>query len=129
MRRTLDMRAGPVVSITVWDTGSGMDEATRASAFDPFFTTKPLAQGLGLPTVYGIVRQTNGAVTLESTPGAGTKVEIVLPDTWTSGGGAAVARSRSLRSRPSAPGLPSCSWSRTKRRCCGWSGGYSKPMA
>jgi two-component system cell cycle sensor histidine kinase/response regulator CckA len=77
--RTLDMRAGPVVSITVWDTGSGMDEATQASAFDPFFTTRPLAQGLGLPTVYGIVRQTNGAVTLESAPGAGTKVEIVLP--------------------------------------------------
>jgi two-component system cell cycle sensor histidine kinase/response regulator CckA len=63
----------------VSDTGSGLDESTRASAFDPFFTTKPLAQGLGLPTVYGIVRQTGGAVTLDSTPGEGTRVEIVLP--------------------------------------------------
>ena len=77
--RTLDMRDGPVVTVTVWDTGTGMDGVTRLSAFDPFFTTKPLAQGLGLPTVYGIVRQTGGAVTLESTPGAGTRVDIVLP--------------------------------------------------
>ena len=77
--RTLDMRGGAVVTVTVWDTGTGMDEATRASAFDPFFTTKPLAQGLGLPTVYGIVRQTGGAVTLESVPGAGARVDIILP--------------------------------------------------
>ncbi|BCS35342.1 hypothetical protein TBR22_A45690 [Luteitalea sp. TBR-22] len=77
--RALDMRAGPAVFVTVWDNGVGMDEATRASAFDPFFTTKPLAQGLGLPTVYGVVRQTGGAVTLESAPGEGTRVEIVLP--------------------------------------------------
>jgi two-component system cell cycle sensor histidine kinase/response regulator CckA len=77
--KALDMRGGPVVVVTVSDTGSGLDESTRASAFDPFFTTKPLAQGLGLPTVYGIVRQTGGAVTLDSTPGEGTRVEIVLP--------------------------------------------------
>ncbi len=77
--RALDMRSGPVVFVTVWDSGTGMDDATRASAFDPFFTTRPLAQGLGLPTVYGIVRQTGGAVTLTSAPGEGTRVEIVLP--------------------------------------------------
>ncbi len=77
--KDLDMRAGPAVFITVWDTGTGMDDITRASAFDPFFTTRPLAQGLGLPTVYGIVRQTGGAVTIASTPGEGTRVEIVLP--------------------------------------------------
>ncbi len=77
--RALDMRSGLVVFVTVWDTGTGMDAATQAAAFDPFFTTKPLAQGLGLPTVYGIVRQTGGAVTLESVPGSGTRVEIVLP--------------------------------------------------
>jgi signal transduction histidine kinase/CheY-like chemotaxis protein len=76
---SLDMRSGPVVQIAVHDSGTGMDETTRASAFDPFFTTKPLAQGLGLPTVYGIVRQTGGAVLLESTPGAGTRVEVLLP--------------------------------------------------
>jgi two-component system, cell cycle sensor histidine kinase and response regulator CckA len=77
--RALDMRPGLVVFVTVWDSGTGMDAATQASAFDPFFTTRPLAQGLGLPTVYGIVRQTGGAVTLGSTPGEGTRVEIVLP--------------------------------------------------
>ena len=76
---SLDMRSGPVVQMAVEDSGTGMEEATRASAFDPFFTTKPLAQGLGLPTVYGIVRQTGGAVWLDSTPGQGTRVEIVLP--------------------------------------------------
>ena len=76
---TLDMRPGEAVRITVEDTGHGMDEATRASAFDPFFTTKPLAQGLGLPTVYGIVRQTGGAVQIDSAPGKGTRVQIVLP--------------------------------------------------
>jgi len=75
----LDMRSGPVVQITVSDNGPGMDEATLASAFDPFFTTRPPAQGLGLPTVYGIVRQTGGAVTLDSAPGQGTRVEILLP--------------------------------------------------
>jgi two-component system, cell cycle sensor histidine kinase and response regulator CckA len=77
--RALDMRPGLVVFVTVWDSGTGMDASTQASAFDPFFTTRPLAQGLGLPTVYGIVRQTGGAVTLSSTPGDGTRVEIVLP--------------------------------------------------
>jgi CheY-like chemotaxis protein len=77
--RDLDMRSGAAVFVTVSDSGSGMGEATRASAFDPFFTTRPLAQGLGLPTVYGIVRQTGGAVTLASTPGEGTRVQIVLP--------------------------------------------------
>lgn len=76
---SLDMRSGPVVEITVADTGSGMAEATKASAFDPFFTTKPLAQGLGLPTVYGIVRQTGGAIVLDSAPDAGTRVNILLP--------------------------------------------------
>ena len=75
----LDVRSGPVVHIVVRDSGTGMDEATRNAAFDPFFSTKPLAQGLGLPTVYGIVRQSGGAIVLESGPGGGTRVEIVLP--------------------------------------------------
>jgi two-component system, cell cycle sensor histidine kinase and response regulator CckA len=77
--RSLDMGSGPVVQIVVEDTGEGMDAATRARAFDPFFTTRPLSQGLGLPTVHGIVRQTGGAVVLESSPGEGTRVEILLP--------------------------------------------------
>jgi CheY-like chemotaxis protein len=58
-----------------------MDETTRSRAFEPFYTTKgPLeGTGLGLSTVYGIVRQSGGAVTLTSTPGNGTVVTILLP--------------------------------------------------
>jgi PAS domain S-box-containing protein len=77
----LDVIPGPYVTIDVEDTGVGMDEATRNRAFDPFFTTKGPAQGagLGLATVYGIVRQSGGAVSLRSAPGVGTHVRVHLP--------------------------------------------------
>jgi CheY-like chemotaxis protein len=78
---TLCVAAGAYVTIEVADDGVGMDEATRARAFEPFYTTKGPQQGsgLGLSTVYGIVRQSAGAVTLASAPGAGTRVTIYLP--------------------------------------------------
>jgi CheY-like chemotaxis protein len=77
----LDVLPGPYVTIDVEDTGTGMDEATRIRAFEPFFTTKGPTQGagLGLAMVYGIVRQSGGAISLHSAPAAGTHVRIHLP--------------------------------------------------
>lgn len=72
---------GPSVSISVTDTGTGMDAVTLTQAFEPFFTTKPIGEGtgLGLANVYAIVREAGGWTKLTSTPGQGTTVTFGLP--------------------------------------------------
>jgi signal transduction histidine kinase/CheY-like chemotaxis protein len=73
--------AGPVMRLTVADTGSGMNAATLERIFDPFFTTKQPGEGtgLGLAIVQGIVRGHHGAVRVRSTPGSGTTFELYFP--------------------------------------------------
>jgi signal transduction histidine kinase len=72
--------AGTFCAIEVRDSGCGMDRATLARAFEPFFTTKgELGTGLGLSTVHGIVTQSGGHVRIESAPGRGTTLTVLLP--------------------------------------------------
>jgi len=76
--KTYDVATGAYVCLEVRDNGTGMDEPTRARVFDPFFTTKFTGCGLGLASVYGIVRSRNGFIDVHSLPGAGTTFRVLL---------------------------------------------------
>ncbi len=85
---------GPHVSITVSDTGQGIDEATRTRLFEPFFTTKPAGNGLGLASAHGTVRQLGGGIEVESVSGGGATFRVLLP---------AVAEAPAVRAAPPGP--------------------------
>ncbi len=76
-----DGLTGDFVAVTLSDTGAGMSPDVRAHAFEPYFTTKEegVGSGLGLSQVYGFAKQSGGTATIDSTPGKGTSVKLLLP--------------------------------------------------
>lgn len=77
----LGLPQGEYVELALSDTGSGMSPEVAAKIFEPFFTTKPMGKGtgLGLATVHGIMRQHGGVVTVQTSPGAGSRFGLLFP--------------------------------------------------
>ena len=101
------LAAGRYAVVTVADTGTGMDEETRARVFEPFFTTKPAGKGtgLGMPMVYGLMKQHGGYVVVDSAVGRGTTVRLLFPE--------AVEGARKPRATPEGRRLESAGGGRT----------------
>lgn len=79
--RPAGLKPGAYVELAVEDSGHGMDRETLSRAFEPFFSTKPRGTGLGLSTVYGLVEGARGKVEIDSAPGSGTRIRVLLPAT------------------------------------------------
>ena len=113
------MPAGDYVRIEVADTGTGMSKEIQSKIFDPFFTTKPVGQGtgLGLATVYGIVKQSGGFITVDSELGKGTCFKIYLPRRKVEASDTAPVEARARRRRATSPARTRSCWWKTRKRC------------
>jgi PAS domain S-box-containing protein len=100
-----DLRAGRYARIAVSDTGHGMDAATLRRIFEPFFTTKPVGEGtgLGLPVAHGIMSAHDGAITVSSEPGKGSRFDLYFPGTQETAAAVVVEPAAETRPAEAAP--------------------------